>query len=1520
MSNVIEEDDYIGKISFHLYNSIKVSISLYHFRKKLLDKIQSKKNISNQKIILIDKNWFSSYKKFYFCEEVIKLIKDNKLSLFSPGIQKLLFNNIFSTFKRYIHKKKSSNLLLFYNKKDEFPKVKYYHNNSNFSFISDFEIINEEIYANLKKHLGDFNIPIPYNNKNFDYIIYNEKLIIKYINTQEAFYNLLIGRFDENSYIPEIFVNYYNQMNLEEEFRKLFDPSNNILLQYIEGDIKEKKIKDITKEINIENNNSFNIKHFLNGFSDINNKNNKNIKNKDLKKEEPVIDCNKIVKFFVKLFLEYKNIKKKLNENAYYEIEYNLINQNWIYKFKDKFCYYEFESIIKSNGDSNIINEKDIDSFSKNIIFSDYLNKLKKLEIDDIIYELSNINLFSLNYDYCNKDEIKYNDYIKIYKNFELWTKETLSIFKDIGFCLNFEPKLVKCFLDENFIFILTRNKLNTFLNIYQLNEPYYFEPKMVIKCDKIKVILESIKKGSFIKYLYSITSINSRVININQKEDKGVAYLLSREGRIHDKVKKKAKRFDIIINFLICNQEIKRKMQKSVKENFSKNHNSKEKFYLISYKLIKDYIKLSGLSNVYTNLENFLKNKNFPDDFPIEERIKEIKRYINEKLNDHFPNKFEYQSNLSAKFNSEKSYDETDYIIVKNHKEQIYYHNNYCLLNEKIVESINENYKIHLLKYDCLIGDNRIFIMNNSNFKNLIEIGTFNNNVFQIELIIDIFKNYKEEEQKIIEYKYQKYFKSSFVFTNYDIVSISPLFDDKNELKGYGYLKGKNPFNIKVNNDFSDYIYNNNLIKIIYLIIGFNNYQNNLKKNESSYYFLISINWINLFKEKYYYEETKKAINENNSAKNILNSFIEENNKSLNKKENSPMLKKIFLLINNIPEINKFYNDNQEKMIIEEFQIIEPNLEVYENDRENYPFTIYNHFILIETKIFEKIYDIKGAFSQNFKSKNNYRHCFYAEDLMFIELNKLVTGLDKMVIEVGYIDYNNNNTFILNYLIIFDKGHYYKDFLDYLKEYGYQKYFGMFQFGGDNVKPLNLQGKKIGYICKYDKNINNRNNEEIKSIQQDFSNNNKSNPLNPKDSNSFGENYISIRLKFSETPKIGLQNVGATCYMNATIQCFGQIEKLVDYIKYNKRIINTIEKYKKNNENCLTESFKILIENLWPTDKKYIIQKYNLKNTNNKYFVPKEFKKKISKMNNLFEGAKANDSKDLVNFIIMRLHEELNEKNKSENINNNDNNPPNQEEEISMLNYFRENYFRDNKSIISDLFYGINGTMYQCSRCQTKKFNYQITFFYIFPLEEVRKFKIQNLQQIHMNKISQQFQMQMQMGQNMGYMNLMLLCQPYFSSIQNINSVNLNDCFDYNQKIELMSGQNSMYCNICKNQESAYYQTYIVNSPEIIIIILNRGKGIEFNVKLEFSEFLNIKNYVKDNDSPYNYELIGVVTHLGESGASGHFIAYCRSPIEKDKWYNYNDDLCFLVTNLKEQVIDYGMPYILFYQKVNNS
>jgi ubiquitin C-terminal hydrolase len=386
-----------------------------------------------------------------------------------------------------------------------------------------------------------------------------------------------------------------------------------------------------------------------------------------------------------------------------------------------------------------------------------------------------------------------------------------------------------------------------------------------------------------------------------------------------------------------------------------------------------------------------------------------------------------------------------------------------------------------------------------------------------------------------------------------------------------------------------------------------------------------------------------------------------------------------------------------------------------------------------------------------------------------------------------------------------------------------------------------------------------------------------------------------SIKEEFPFHQGIALRNVGATCYMNATLQCLCNIEKLVSYFKYHQTIENYIQSQGKT---TLTYSFKYLVENLWQSPgNKYILPEYNGKNSNNKFFSPIRFKDKISTMNPLFKGAQANDAKDLVNFIIMTLHEELNKIKKSPDMNKNYQ-IINQTNHDLVLNYFIQNFSKENKSIISDLFYAMSGTYTQCSQCNEIKYNFQNYFFLIFPLEEVRKFKIQNL--INSN------------CQNMMFMNPLFFQQNQFNNIQ---SVNMDDCFQYNEKIEIFSGENAMYCNKCNGQFKAGYKTRLYYGPEILIIVLNRGKGIEFKVKLEFTEQINLSQYFQLNNFGNVYNLIGVVTHMGESGASGHFIANAKSPID-GQWYTYNDDLVSKVHNFKQQIIDYAMPYILFYQK----
>ena len=147
-------------------------------------------------------------------------------------------------------------------------------------------------------------------------------------------------------------------------------------------------------------------------------------------------------------------------------------------------------------------------------------------------------------------------------------------------------------------------------------------------------------------------------------------------------------------------------------------------------------------------------------------------------------------------------------------------------------------------------------------------------------------------------------------------------------------------------------------------------------------------------------------------------------------------------------------------------------------------------------------------------------------------------------------------------------------------------------------------------------------------------------------------------------------------------------------------------------------------------------------------------------------------------------------------------------------------------------------------------------------------------------------------------------------------NIVTIKDCFEYSQKTDRFSGSNQNYCNICKQLFDSLYTQKIFASPNYLILILNRGKNNVYNVKIIFNEEIDLTEFVLQRERPrIIYNLYGVITHIGQSGPSAHFIASCKSPIDR-KWYRYNDSIVSPIENLQRDVINFGTPYILFYQK----
>ena len=366
----------------------------------------------------------------------------------------------------------------------------------------------------------------------------------------------------------------------------------------------------------------------------------------------------------------------------------------------------------------------------------------------------------------------------------------------------------------------------------------------------------------------------------------------------------------------------------------------------------------------------------------------------------------------------------------------------------------------------------------------------------------------------------------------------------------------------------------------------------------------------------------------------------------------------------------------------------------------------------------------------------------------------------------------------------------------------------------------------------------------------------------------------------YKEPIFIGLDNTGSACYINAVLQCLNQIPSLTNYFlnDFNREVINNHIIKESNNLLQLSPAYLELTKMLWDNNKK------------ESSFSPINFINTVEKMNPLFKKGNKGDYKDFIIFILEQIHKELkkptNFQKHSVPVNQYDRN-------ISIKNFIND--FQKEGSIISDIFFGIIETTNVCLNCKRNcnlyGQNYPICYNYgkfnslVFPLEEVRNFK------------------------NNSWNNQI---------IQN-NNLTLDDCFFYNQKTERFTGENQNYCNICRQLYDCEYTSRIYSSPNVLILILTRRSDNKYNIKLDFGEILDLTQFVQSKDCPRMiYNLKGVITQVEQSFPNyrnEYYIGFFKSPIN-NKWYSCNDTFINLVQDVQKEIINFGNPVILFYQK----
>ncbi|EPY52935.1 ubiquitin carboxy terminal hydrolase Ubp4 [Schizosaccharomyces cryophilus OY26] len=364
----------------------------------------------------------------------------------------------------------------------------------------------------------------------------------------------------------------------------------------------------------------------------------------------------------------------------------------------------------------------------------------------------------------------------------------------------------------------------------------------------------------------------------------------------------------------------------------------------------------------------------------------------------------------------------------------------------------------------------------------------------------------------------------------------------------------------------------------------------------------------------------------------------------------------------------------------------------------------------------------------------------------------------------------------------------------------------------------------------------------------------------------SMSNGQIDENKNIPEYLPIGLTNLGNTCYMNCVLQCIFACRELIAPIYQKSPSLGAI-----NTGNPLgsggkmTFAFHSLVKEVFQRKGKRIIS-------------PKRFLDIVQSLNRDFSVDGQCDAQEFLNFVLDKIHEDLNSNASRIPI------PPLSDVQLSAREKLPLSYFshvewnlhvRHNLSIVEKIFSGQLCSRIQCTVCQRTSTTFAPFTSLAIPIPDVPGF------------------------------------------------VSLHECLRRFMAFEVLEGHNAWCCPVCQKQRPAKKIMNISHLSDYLIIQIQRfrntmlgWKKIDTPLQLNFripSNMLIPPCFQSGiNYDQCSYDLFAFVSHYGQL-ENGH---YTSNVFSENQWYRIDDSIVQRVDGFAALQYDFSSSYILFYKK----